>query len=82
MIELKPCPFCGSDAEIFTISYGYEEHRLKQHYRIRCPQCGISHETAFRVDVVYSIENGAVVYDSELINAIEKWNRRANEQTN
>lgn len=64
MIELKPCPFCGGEAEM---CYSNDNHRRPY---VQCkfgsmltPQCAISHRYAWD----YRTEEEAA----------EAWNRRA-----
>ena len=38
MRELKPCPFCGGEAEIFSWYIKGIANRL--HYNVRCKDCG------------------------------------------
>lgn len=41
-IELKPCPFCGSDAKFRHIGKGTNKNELGVH--VRCKNCGASTE--------------------------------------
>ena len=36
-IELKPCPFCGGDAEVASFKLGIFGHA---YYYVRCTMCG------------------------------------------
>lgn len=36
-IKLKPCPFCGGDAEIASVKSGIFRHA---YYYVRCTMCG------------------------------------------
>lgn len=38
MKELKPCPFCGGEVEIFSWYIKGIANRL--HYNVRCKDCG------------------------------------------
>lgn len=65
MNELKPCPFCGKEAELwfefvpYQTEYEYEEINL---YHCGCAYCGIQ---------------SSVPWDKR--EAIEAWNRRVSE---
>lgn len=69
-IELKPCPFCGGEVELSSIS-DYEGYYFD--LAVTCNGCG--------VDVVFDTEiNCPKVEDfpeETVRKAIEKWNRRA-----
>lgn len=62
MTELKPCPFCGGEAELFEI-YHYNDSLTL--FQAGCEACGIH----FRGCRDTKAEARQV--------AIEKWNRRA-----
>jgi Lar family restriction alleviation protein len=38
-VKLKPCPFCGSPAQI--IKWCINEEAFKPFYLVDCPHCGI-----------------------------------------
>lgn len=59
MGELKPCPFCGGEAEAYDYEYGIDPVVA---YGCKCKQCGIAMSG----------------HDSKC-EAIEAWNRRAND---
>lgn len=58
--ELKPCPFCGGEAEI--ISYYFKGTANRMHFFCQCKSCGTRMQNW----------NG---YRTRA-NAIEAWNRR------
>ena len=63
MAELKPCPFCGGEAEIVPHRFYNERHgRFEtQNYGVECSSCHTS---------------GWLWWETEQ-RAIEAWNRRA-----
>lgn len=80
MTELKPCPFCGTEASIThrepkTYFFGNENGFIKvpienKFFSIGCsdPDC-----------ILYNGERGSVVFEEGAEDcAIEKWNRRKN----
>ena len=78
MIELKPCPYCGEVPFIEKIpmwqTYGGTTHGYDgcYEYDIRCHKCGCriplgQNDTIYRKD------------EEAMKNAIESWNRRAND---
>ena len=71
--ELKPCPFCGGEANIKTLSNSYSGGEFRTTFKVYCEKCDIS----FKGDSVFKIRNGypEIIEDGYL--AIkEKWNRR------
>ena len=72
MAELKPCPFCGGEADIYdyetehdiydSYTLGYVDTEIITKYVCVCPACGAS---------------GAEQTSEE--EAIEAWNRRVSE---
>ena len=66
-IELKPCPFCGGQAELVT---GYQEHILfydTKYVYVRCKNCKAETDSV-NLSAYYSAKD----------KAIENWNRREN----
>jgi Lar family restriction alleviation protein len=37
-LKLKPCPFCGSDAEVITRNY----YGLRDSFLVECASCGVA----------------------------------------
>lgn len=71
-IKLKPCPFCGSKAELDGCA-GYEARQAyygKACLSIECLDCG-AQVTA------YNHTDGPLPYETMAEAAAEKWNRRA-----
>ena len=66
-VELKPCPFCGSDDIDFGINYGtlkgFDYVDLKGFNYVECQNCGA--------------EIHAIHQNGKCIAAIDAWNRRA-----
>lgn len=67
MIELKPCPFCGGEAKIYSATTsGYPKYPKAHCY---CERCHAS-SAAF----TDTEQNG-----THILNASEAWNRRASD---
>ncbi len=65
MSELKPCPFCGGEAEIVVLDRWWGDD-LRDFYKVACKnkKCNVIVET---------------IIEYEKKDAIEAWNRRVNE---
>ena len=57
MSELKPCPFCGSEADVYT--WRNELERINP-TKIQCKMCGASTLTYDRVKQAYDAWNRRV----------------------
>ena len=82
MPELKPCPFCGGEAEIKCNSYGTQKNeeidRFARYFSIRCTKCRCELPRQFQVTFDYSLDTGVRANESDLLKGIEAWNRRVN----
>lgn len=73
--DLKPCPFCGGEANIKIIATKYETGAFGTTFKIYCPKCDIG----FKRDSIFEIRNGYPVTTKDGYAAVaEKWNRRFN----
>lgn len=74
--ELKPCPFCGSEAVIKEYGVGNRKNTTFTDYKMGCEKCEIWFRGRTEVGIAdgkpYMIEDGYT-------KAIEKWNKRVNE---
>lgn len=66
--ELKPCPFCGSEAKFRHIGKGTHKHELGVH--VRCTSCKA------QTEIYYPL--GWTSYEERKQSVISKWNRRVN----
>ena len=71
MPELKPCPFCGGEAKVM---YAMEEGGTKTVFSVICQSCGTG---IFRPRRIPNEWNAYVGVGE----AIEAWNRRAENET-
>lgn len=67
MVELKPCPFCGSEAKLHKESFGFGTNKVERVY-CHCPNCGITTR-------IYAPSIDYCATDK----AIEDWNTRVND---
>ena len=67
MVELKPCPFCGGEAELKKDSYTFGIEKIGRVY-CRCLNCGIV-TPVYEASLDYCAVN----------KVIEVWNTRVND---
>lgn len=74
-IELKPCPFCGGEAEA-RVSPNSRSEEGMSFYEVRCKKCGVRVTgKSFNFWIVeYNPEK-----PQDLLSAVERWNKRAYE---
>lgn len=67
MSELKPCPFCGGEAEVIVAEPGPNEHLLFPHFGIACKQCRT---------MIGTVVHGMTDFYDTVDEAREAWNAR------
>lgn len=67
MSELKPCPFCGGEAELHE---AYKNERIECRAWVRCESCGAHMGDGYPSPHLFSIDDSTVY-------AVRNWNRRA-----
>lgn len=78
--ELKPCPFCGGEAKFVQTAHGsITAESVHRNYAIQCVKCKARPYDSFTIRV-WLAENGVVMSESNKNEAIEAWNRRANDE--
>lgn len=82
MKNLKPCPFCGSEANIEQTSYGTTDlSSVGLQFAIRCKKCGASAPNANGYISINLSSSGELnVWHDDRVPAIAAWNRRANDE--
>lgn len=73
-IKLKPCPFCGSKAELADREV-YED--VQEKYGKACLKVSCENPECAAAIIVYNRTNGPLPYEVMTEKAAEKWNRRA-----
>lgn len=75
-MELKPCPFCGGEAEIAFIQNKTDQYHLPTlvNLSIKCKSCGVEFCDGIVIPPFQRVPAKAV--DDKLIELADKWNRR------
>lgn len=78
--ELKPCPFCGGEAELMRVSYGHSSGVLKDSWKVVCGNgcC----EIKSCEDLITRDETGVSIITDGIEKAINAWNTRTEVETN
>lgn len=78
MEELKPCPFCGGEANIKTGSHGVDGTGLfHQLHSIACAKCGATTGKTYRTEFRCMNSGYFQVVKDGYADAALDWNRRA-----
>lgn len=78
-IKLKNCPFCGSEAQFKNISNVCGDQSVTFGFEISCAKCGVSLPKRYRVEFRLSKSGAIKTIMDHRTNAVEAWNRRAND---
>lgn len=75
--ELKPCPFCGSNASMRQYASGHKGNgEFSAQYEVGCGKCKVY----FRFESIFSLESGQPKFKQNGYDmCIEAWNRRGGE---
>lgn len=76
--KLKPCPFCGGEANIEQTQTGdYERSSVGIRFQIRCKKCHSTASTAYGFVAINLKSSGELnVWHNDIPKAVEAWNRR------
>lgn len=80
MDKLKPCPFCGGEAEFDQTAYGRttDHSSVSLQFEIRCKKCGATAPNAYGYISINLSSNGELnIWHDDKNPAIDAWNRRA-----
>lgn len=74
--ELKPCPFCGSEAFFLTVS----NNEIPMQFKIKCKKCGVEYPQIYECETYLDAYGNIHTIKDERAQAIADWNQRADEK--
>lgn len=77
--ELKPCPFCGGDAEFETKSNLSSHSEVGFDFAVKCSDCGIELPGTYRITFILGMSGQLRTIVDEREKAMDEWNRRADD---
>lgn len=77
--NLKPCPFCGGEAEFFVQSHTTSEMGMKSYWHIgvRCTKCNLTSPKLYSLTLTLGTNAEIRAIEDERQHAVDDWNRRA-----
>lgn len=75
--KLKPCPFCGGEAQFKTISNKSGNQSVGFEFEISCVKCGIMLPKRYSIEFQLSNSGEIKPITDHRMTATEAWNRRA-----
>lgn len=74
---MKPCPFCGGEAELVQKTHGYTTSptTIMNTYLVQCSKCGI-HTEQYKSSIWQGKDGTINIGANGAIDAIDAWNRR------
>ena len=87
-IELKPCPFCGGEAELFIkeprlVEDGFRKYSLRASVSVKCKNCRFEREAYsgfVDLDLQQMELKGSFLECGAVKHVIKVWNRRAGDE--
>ena len=78
MHTLKPCPFCGGDAEFKQTAYGTTEgNSVKLTFRVECKKCSATVPKSYgSVSINFRSDGLLNIWQDDREQAAKAWNRR------
>lgn len=81
MSELKPCPFCGGSAVFSNILNHCNSHSVGFSFKIECEDCGITTPNTYSAYFSLGEDGNINPLQDGIKQAINEWNRRADNGT-
>lgn len=78
-IELKPCPFCGGEANFKRKSNLSGNSEVGFDFTIKCSECDIEIPRTYRVTFILGVRGKIITIIDERQKAMDDWNRRADD---
>lgn len=77
MEELKPCPFCGSEAILVRVQYGNKLNptTIIDKWEVRCKN-GCCRSLQYSDEIFHADDGEIVVEKNGAKDAVKSWNRR------
>lgn len=75
-LELKPCPFCGGEAEFITDTSGLRSEFRRISFSIQCKGCKIEYPKRYEIEFRLDSHGEIVMNTDERQKALEAWNKR------
>lgn len=74
--NLKPCPFCGGEAEFFVKSHTASEMKSYWYIGVRCTKCNLTSPKLYRLTLTVGANAEIQAIEDERQHAVDDWNRR------
>ena len=79
-IKLKPCPFCGGEAQFITKSYKSSHYDAGFNFTIQCQGCYTRLPQEYSLSVKLDAEGYIIITGDGRKDAAAAWNRRADNE--
>ena len=79
-IKLKPCPFCGGEAQFITESYKSSHYDAGFNFTIQCQGCYTRLPQEYSLSVKLDAEGCIIITGDGRKDAAAAWNRRADNE--
>lgn len=76
MDELKPCPFCGGQAEFVTNTIGYQNCDGIIGFSIRCKKCKTEYPKQYEITISLGSKGQIETGIDQRKQAVSDWNKR------
>ena len=74
--ELKPCPFCGGQAEFVSYTGGYKDNGMLIVFNIRCNKCKAEYPKSYGLRISLGLNGQIETDEDQRKQALSDWNKR------